>query len=246
MTALAMRAPVAALAAALALAGCGWGGNGGGNGGGDLQAPAALSAPAARLADDFRAAAFARPAAGGAPQGPATLLRWDGAIPWGFDSTLPNGGDDAALVALVAASGRAAGRAMTRTPDLADGGIRLWVTAAAEIERTAGAPGARCHGMLGTVRKGPRQGAPIAVAMAAEDAPPSWRRECLAMSLVTALGLAGARSVDAPLVEGGEAPALTPLGATLLRILYDPRLGPGMTEAEAMPVVRAIAAEIAP
>jgi hypothetical protein len=37
---------------------------------------------------------------------------------------------------------------------------------------------------------------------------------------------------------------LTPHDEALLRILYDPRLRPGMTAEEAMPIVRAIAEEI--
>ncbi|HEY7607590.1 MAG TPA: DUF2927 domain-containing protein [Alphaproteobacteria bacterium] len=71
------------------------------------------------------------------------------------------------------------------------------------------------------------------------------RRHCIAEELTQALGLAD----DSPLVrdsifnDASARQRLAPWDALMVRILYDPRLRPGMLKAEAMPVVRRIIAE---
>lgn len=74
------------------------------------------------------------------------------------------------------------------------------------------------------------------------------RRACLHEEIVQALGLANDHPAVRPSVfnDDGEFALLTRHDALLLRLLYDPRLAPGMTAAEAMPLVRRIARELRP
>lgn len=72
------------------------------------------------------------------------------------------------------------------------------------------------------------------------------RKACLHEEIVQALGLANDHPDVRPSIfnDDGEFALLTKHDEHLLRILYDPRLAPGMTVAEAMPIVQRIAAEI--
>lgn len=72
------------------------------------------------------------------------------------------------------------------------------------------------------------------------------RRACLHEEIVQSLGLANDDREVRPSIfnDDGEFALLTEHDEQLLRILYDPRLKPGMTAAEAMPVVRQIVAGI--
>jgi hypothetical protein len=72
------------------------------------------------------------------------------------------------------------------------------------------------------------------------------RQACLNEEIVQALGLANDHPDVRPSIfnDDGEFALLTEHDEHLLRILYDPRLEPGMTAAEAMPIVRRIVAEI--
>jgi len=72
------------------------------------------------------------------------------------------------------------------------------------------------------------------------------RRACLHEEIVQALGLANDHPEVRPSIfnDDGEFALLTEHDEHLLRILYDPRLEPGMTAGEAMPIVRRIAAGI--
>ncbi|MFQ5566793.1 MAG: DUF2927 domain-containing protein [Paracoccaceae bacterium] len=72
------------------------------------------------------------------------------------------------------------------------------------------------------------------------------RRACLHEEIVQLLGLANDHPEVRPSIfnDDGEFALLTEHDEHLLRILYDPRLRPGMTAAEAMPVVRRIVAGI--
>jgi len=72
------------------------------------------------------------------------------------------------------------------------------------------------------------------------------RRACLQEEIVQALGLANDHPDVRPSIfnDDGEFALLTEHDEHLLRILYDPRLEPGMTAEEAMPIVRRIVAEI--
>ncbi len=72
------------------------------------------------------------------------------------------------------------------------------------------------------------------------------RQACLHEEIVQALGIANDHPDVRPSIfnDDGEFALLTEHDEYLLRILYDPRFQPGMTIAEAMPIVRRIAAEI--
>ncbi len=74
------------------------------------------------------------------------------------------------------------------------------------------------------------------------------RRACLHEEIVQALGLANDHHGVRPSIfnDDGEFALLTRHDELLLRMLYDPRLEPGMTAAEAMPVARRIARELVP
>ena len=72
------------------------------------------------------------------------------------------------------------------------------------------------------------------------------RRACLHEEIVQSLGLANDHPDARPSIfnDDGEFALLTEHDEHLLRILYDPRLEPGMAAEEAMPIVRRIVAEI--
>jgi hypothetical protein len=72
------------------------------------------------------------------------------------------------------------------------------------------------------------------------------RQACLHEEIVQALGLANDHPDVRPSIfnDDGEFALLTEHDEHLLRILYDPRLEPGMTVDQAMPIVRRIVAEI--
>ena len=74
------------------------------------------------------------------------------------------------------------------------------------------------------------------------------RRACLHEEIVQALGPANDHDAVRPSIfnDDGEFALLTRHDALLLRMHYDERLEPGMTAAEAMPVVRRIARELMP
>jgi len=74
------------------------------------------------------------------------------------------------------------------------------------------------------------------------------RTACLHEEIVQALGLANDHPAVRPSIfnDDAEFALLTKHDEDLLRILFDPRVEAGMTAAEAMPVVREIAREIAP
>ena len=73
------------------------------------------------------------------------------------------------------------------------------------------------------------------------------RRACLHEEIVQALGLANDHPEVRPSIfnDDGEFALLTEHDEHLLRILYDPRLEPGMSAAQAMPVVERIVAGMA-
>ena len=73
------------------------------------------------------------------------------------------------------------------------------------------------------------------------------RQACLHEEIVQALGLANDHPDVRPSIfnDDGEFALLTEHDEDLLRILYDPRLEPGMTAAEAMPIVERIVTGIA-
>lgn len=82
-----------------------------------------------------------------------------------------------------------------------------------------------------------------AVALVRAELPPRLRRSCMHEELAQGMGLANDSPRARPSVfnDDEEFAYLTRHDELLLKILYDPRLRPGMTEAEAVPIVRLIA-----
>lgn len=85
-----------------------------------------------------------------------------------------------------------------------------------------------------------------AVAVIRAEHPDLMRLSCVHEELAQGLGLANDSPRARPSVfnDDEEFALLTRMDEILLRILYDPRLRPGMTEAEARPIVEVIAAEL--
>ncbi len=87
-----------------------------------------------------------------------------------------------------------------------------------------------------------------AVALIRAELPPLLRLSCIHEELAQGLGLANDSPAARPSIfnDDEEFALLTRHDELLLRILYDPRLRPGMTEAEAAPIVYQIARELLP
>ncbi|QRZ15258.1 DUF2927 domain-containing protein [Paracoccus methylovorus] len=85
-----------------------------------------------------------------------------------------------------------------------------------------------------------------AVALIRAELPPRLRRSCLHEEMAQGMGLANDSPRVRPSVfnDDEEFAYLTRHDELLLQILYDPRLRPGMTEAEARPIVLQIAREL--
>lgn len=85
-----------------------------------------------------------------------------------------------------------------------------------------------------------------AVALIRAELPSLLRTSCLHEEIAQGLGLANDNLHVRPSIfnDDEEFALLTRHDELLLQILYDPRLRPGMTEAEAGPIVRRIAAEL--
>ncbi|MCV2446454.1 DUF2927 domain-containing protein [Paracoccus sp. DMF] len=85
-----------------------------------------------------------------------------------------------------------------------------------------------------------------AVALVRAELPPRLRRSCLHEELAQGMGLANDSPRARPSIfnDDEEFAYLTRHDELLLKILYDPRLRPGMTEAEARPIVLQIAREL--
>lgn len=85
-----------------------------------------------------------------------------------------------------------------------------------------------------------------AVAVIRGEHPYALRQSCIHEELAQGMGLANDSPEARPSIfnDDEEFALLTRHDELLLRILYDPRLRPGMTEAEAAPTVRGIAAEL--
>ena len=85
-----------------------------------------------------------------------------------------------------------------------------------------------------------------AVAVIRAEHPEALRLSCIHEELAQGLGLANDSPAARPSIfnDDEEFALLTRHDELLLRILYDPRLRPGMTEAEARPIVETIAAEL--
>ena len=176
--------------------------------------------------------------------GTVPLFRWTEEIRWGFDAPPGDPGDEAALRRFADAAGRIAGLPTPYSTDPLEGGSRFFLAPRDQMARLPFGGGRACVGSMGTLAEGPNIGAPLSIGIVDQALPTDHRRHCLAEHFAQSLGLSGASLIRMPLIRGGATPELTPLGALLLKVLYDPRLRPGMTDAEAMPIVRAIIAEM--
>lgn len=85
-----------------------------------------------------------------------------------------------------------------------------------------------------------------AVAVIRAEHPERLRRSCLHEELAQGMGLANDYPHARPSIfnDDEEFALLTRMDELMLRILYDPRLRPGMLEPEATPIIRTIAAEL--
>lgn len=85
-----------------------------------------------------------------------------------------------------------------------------------------------------------------AVALVRSELPPLLRSSCFHEELAQGMGLANDSPEARPSIfnDDEEFGLLTRHDELLLRILYDPRLRPGMSETEAAPIVRRIAGEL--
>ena len=85
-----------------------------------------------------------------------------------------------------------------------------------------------------------------AIAVIRAENPDLFRLSCIHEELAQGLGLANDSPAARPSIfnDDEEFALLTTHDELLLRILYDPRLSPGMTAAEARPIVREIATEL--
>ena len=85
-----------------------------------------------------------------------------------------------------------------------------------------------------------------AVAVIRAELPPRLRRSCVHEELTQGMGLANDSPRARPSIfnDDEEFAYLTRHDELLLKILYDPRLRPGMSEAEAQPIVLQIAREL--
>jgi hypothetical protein len=85
-----------------------------------------------------------------------------------------------------------------------------------------------------------------ALAVIRAEHPDLMRLSCLHEEITQGLGLANDSPTARPSIfnDDEEFALLTPMDELMVRMLYDPRLTPGMTEAEAEPIVREIAAQL--
>ncbi|MBU3029380.1 DUF2927 domain-containing protein [Paracoccus marinaquae] len=85
-----------------------------------------------------------------------------------------------------------------------------------------------------------------AIALLRAELPTRLRSSCIHEELAQGMGLANDSPAARPSVfnDDEEFALLTLHDELLLKILYDPRLRPGMTESEAVPIVRRIAGEL--
>jgi hypothetical protein len=87
-----------------------------------------------------------------------------------------------------------------------------------------------------------------AIGVIRAEHPPLLRRSCFHEEIAQGLGLANDSPAARPSIfnDDEEFALLTAQDALMLAVLYDPRLQPGMTAAEAQPIVRAIAEDLLP
>lgn len=206
-------------------------------------------------------------ASAGANATPAPLRRWAGEVRLQpvFGASVPpqvQARDRQAIAAVAARLARATGHPVRAVAE--GGNFLIAVTsqddAPALLPRiAAAAPGIPASDLAALPQVSPqtfctvfaygRAGGPdyvAAVALIRAELPPRLRAACFEEELAQGLGLPNdSGDADPSIFNDNEAYALlTRHDELLLRMLYDARLRPGMTEAEAAPVAEAIAAEL--
>ena len=197
---------------------------------------------------------------------PAVLRRWDVPLRIGmvFGASVDPGRqatDRATVAALAARLSELSGLPV----DLAERDQNLWVYVVSEEERRALAPEwSRRFGFVGGDIFPPvaamgletvcialafsPQGAPAfrgGLVVVRAELPERLRESCFHEEIAQVMGLGNDSPAARPSIfnDDEEFATLTPLDAHLVAMLHDPRLRPGMTEAEARPIIEAIAAE---
>jgi hypothetical protein len=198
-----------------------------------------------------------------AAQTPSNLRRWEGPVRIGleFGPSVPpetRARDRASVAALVARLARLTGLPVT----LVDQGANFWVHIVSEDERPSLPPvwASRLDGLS------PADFAPVAqldpstlclvvaisndtgaayggaLAVVRSELPDLLRLSCLHEEIVQGFGLANDHPRARPSIfnDDEEFATLTTHDEMLLRILYDRRLRPGMTEAQVRPILPAI------
>lgn len=220
------------------------------------------------LVRDFIAVALRDEAPDGGTGGPSALKRWDRPVRIGLsfgDSVSPaQRVRDRGHVGEVAARlAKASGHSVGLTADRPN----FTVYVVTEDERRALAP-ALAAALPGVspadlrrmielpdstfcaafaFAEGGRPATARAVALIRDEQPALLRQSCLHEEITQGLGLAADSGAARPSIfnDDEEFALLTPHDEALLKMLYDPRLSPGMTEAEARPIIETIAAELA-
>lgn len=191
-----------------------------------------------------------------------SLLRWPApAISYATAGVSPD--DSAHLDALAGRIGTVIDRAVLPTDDLLDADIKVWILGGddrsivrAAMARRYGSsigsfitawaerPELPCIGMISTDPVD--DSLSVGLIFVKAELSGDFRRACLTEEFAQVFGLINDDPVARPSIfnDDQEFIELTRHDEYLLRMLYDPRLRAGMTEAEARPVVRRIAQDI--
>jgi hypothetical protein len=151
---------------------------------------------------------------------------------------LPASDPNVLILVMAAAELRALGPVLARdAPDMSAGARRAITRMPPDILCLAVA---RPHA-------DPRRGHRGAIVVVRAEHPPRLRRSCIQEELAQVMGLPDDSSTARPSIfnDDEEFGVLTRHDEALLRMLYDPRLRPGMTPAELAPLLPAIAADAA-
>jgi hypothetical protein len=198
---------------------------------------------------------------------PTVLFKWTGGLSWTIDGDGVGPGDIAEMRVLTARLAAATGLTFTevKPSDDASPDVSMLVLGAKTRELVIGMLGAQdslrtaplvkawsnedrfpCIGQIGLVEHGANAGKLRAFIFIKAETTRLLRKSCLHEEFTQVLGLLNDGDDVRPSIfnDGQEFALLTKHDEMLLRILYDPRLKPGMSEAEGMPIVRRIAAEL--
>lgn len=220
------------------------------------------------LVRDFIAVALRDEAPDGSTGGPALLKRWDQPVRIGLAfgdsvSAAQRVRDRGQVGELAARLARASGHAVGLTADHPNFTVyvvnederralapelvaALPGVSPADIRRMVELPDSTFCAAFAFGRDG-RAATARAIAIIRDEQPALLRQSCLHEEITQGLGLAADSRAARPSIfnDDEEFALLTPHDEALLKMLYDPRLAPGMTEAEARPIIETIAAELA-